>query len=500
MSVQGRKIKRNRFRKGIFRASTIRIVLPAVTTFLLFLVTIYFIFIPILESLQMKNEREMIRELTRTVISDLNSFEERARSGESTMQEAQAAAIEHVRKLRYGPELKDYFWIHSLDARMVVHPYREDLNEQDVSDFADPTGKKLFAEMVEVVKKAGHGYVDYMWQWKDDPERVVPKTSYVQLFEPWGWVVGTGVYLEDVRNEINAATFFFTLISTAVLAVVAILTFTLARTGMRAEDKRLTAEINLKTAAINLSRQKMQLQKLVGELEHSNKELDDFAYVVSHDLKEPLRGILGFSKILVRDYGGQIDEEWLSSLEAIQRLSLRMQTLIDTLLHYSRVGKKELKLEETDLSRLLEEVLDSIKLTLEESGAKIKIADWMPTVSCDRVLMGELFANLIINAIKYSDKPEKIVEIGWNEVVSDEGLGGSDNVYFVRDNGIGIAQKDFERIFTIFRRLHPQSEFGGGVGAGLTIVRKIIDKHGGRLWLESEPGEGSTFYFTVGEA
>jgi light-regulated signal transduction histidine kinase (bacteriophytochrome) len=166
-----------------------------------------------------------------------------------------------------------------------------------------------------------------------------------------------------------------------------------------------------------------------------------------------------------------------------------MDALIDTLLAYSRVGRLELNLEPCDLNLVLKDVLEDLQFRLEESGAQVRVPRVLPTVMCDRIQVSEIFSNLISNAAKYNDKADKWIEIGYQE--------GPVTVLYVRDNGIGIRDRHFETVFRIFKRLHGRDEYSGGTGAGLTIARKIAERHGGRLWLESTPGEGTVFYFTL---
>ena len=134
--------------------------------------------------------------------------------------DARRRAVEELRRLRYGPESKDYFWINDMHPYLIMHPYRPDLEGKDISGFSDPNGKKLFVEFVKTVKNGGAGYVDYQWQWKDDPQRIVPKISYVKGFDPWGWIIGTGIYVEDVRAEIAAITRRLTAVCLAILLLI----------------------------------------------------------------------------------------------------------------------------------------------------------------------------------------------------------------------------------------------------------------------------------------
>jgi signal transduction histidine kinase len=238
-----------------------------------------------------------------------------------------------------------------------------------------------------------------------------------------------------------------------------------------------------------------ELERRNEELHQSNKELDDFAYIASHDLKEPLRGIHNVSSFLIEDYAGKLDEEGRSKLETLMRLTRRMETLIDSLLHFSRLGRVDLAIDQVDLNEIVAEVLESLAITLQETGTQVRIPRPLPTVRADRARVGEIFYNLIVNAVKYNDKPEKWIEIG---TVARDGEGGPP-VFCVRDNGIGIPEKHHDSVFRIFKRLHGRDKFGGGTGAGLTIVKKIIERHHGRIWIESSAGEGTAFYFTLGE-
>jgi signal transduction histidine kinase len=229
-------------------------------------------------------------------------------------------------------------------------------------------------------------------------------------------------------------------------------------------------------------------------LDRSNRELDDFAYIASHDLKEPLRGIHNYSQFLLEDYERLLDADGRSKLETLVRLSRRMEALIDSLLHFSRVGRMDLALDRVDLNPVVAEALDSLAVPLAESGVEVRLPRPLPEVRCDRQRAVELFQNLLGNAIKYNDKPAG----RWVEVGFLDGQAGDGPVLYVRDNGIGIPDRHLDVVFRIFKRLHGRDQFGGGTGAGLTIVKKIVDRHQGRIWVESTLGEGTAFYFTLG--
>ncbi|MCC6795163.1 MAG: PAS domain S-box protein [Candidatus Hydrogenedentes bacterium] len=239
------------------------------------------------------------------------------------------------------------------------------------------------------------------------------------------------------------------------------------------------------------ARQAKMLHDYAEALEHSNRDLNDFSYIVSHDLKEPLRGIGSYSTFLLEDYGRVLDDEGKDKLQTLVRLTRRLEDFLDSLLFYSRVGRAELAMQPTDLAALVHDILDSLAEFLREHGAQVNVARDLPTVVCDGTRVGEVFRNLVANAVKYNDNSEKGVEIGWKQGPNNQ------PVFYVRDNGIGIPKKHHEKIFSIFKRLHARDKYGGGTGAGLTICRKIVERHSGNMWVDSEPGSGSTFYFTL---
>lgn len=234
------------------------------------------------------------------------------------------------------------------------------------------------------------------------------------------------------------------------------------------------------------------------ELERSNRDLDDFAYVASHDLKEPLRGMHNYAGFLLEDYASVLPEDGHQKLQTLQRLAARMEELIDALLRYSRVGRRDLTMAWHDPRDILDEALESIQTRLDE-GDDVEVLGTLPHAWCDRIRVGEVFQNLISNALKYNDKPAKRVEVGClgEAEPTAHPVPPGHNVYWVRDNGIGIREKHVDAVFRIFKRLHGRDKYGGGTGAGLTITRKIIERHGGAIWVESVKGEGSTFYFTL---
>ena len=244
------------------------------------------------------------------------------------------------------------------------------------------------------------------------------------------------------------------------------------------------------------------LARLNTELARSNDELDSFAYVASHDLKEPLRGIHNYSLFLLEDYADRLDADGVHKLETLVRLSQRMEGLIESLLQLSRVGRADLLVADVDPTAVLAAVAELLGPRFEQTHTTFTVAGPLPTVRADGVRLQEVFYNLISNGMKYNDQSAKTVAVGLvpPAAMADDvpsAASGRFHTFYVRDNGIGIDARHQTNIFKLFKRLHAQDKYGGGTGAGLAIAKKMVEKHGGSLWVESESGQGSTFYFTL---
>ncbi len=232
----------------IHRSFLLKVLLPVVLTLVLFVVALYQIVIPRFEEIVLDRKREMIREMTESVWHIADRYHQEVLQGRMTDEEAQRWTISQVQHLRYGEEGKDYFWITDHQPRMIVHPFRDDLNGKDLTNFRDSQGKALFVEIVRIVQKEGEGYVDYTWQWKDDSTRIVPKLSYVKPFTPWRWIIGTGIYIEDVKSEIAALESNVINISLWITVTISLLLFFIVLQNLRSERKRQRAEDDLREA------------------------------------------------------------------------------------------------------------------------------------------------------------------------------------------------------------------------------------------------------------
>ncbi|WP_180966717.1 ATP-binding protein [Cohaesibacter celericrescens] len=234
----------------------------------------------------------------------------------------------------------------------------------------------------------------------------------------------------------------------------------------------------------------IERETLIEKLVRSNEELDEFAHIAAHDLKEPLRAIHNHSSFLIEDYEDKLDEAGKKRLHRVQYLTKRMGQLISDLFYFSRLGREEASIEYTDVGAIISDIELTMKDTLEENRVTLLRPLPLPSIYCDRVRATEMFRNLIVNAIKYNDKVSKTVEVGYH---------AETNVFHVKDNGIGIDHQYHDLIFKLFKRLNTSKQFSEGTGAGLTFVHKIVSQQGGTIWLESEADVGTTFFFTLAE-
>lgn len=250
----------------------------------------------------------------------------------------------------------------------------------------------------------------------------------------------------------------------------------------------LEKTISLEKAHAQIAWLNADLNKNLRQLEFTNKELESFSYSVSHDLRAPLRSIIGYSKILEEDCAGKLNDNEKKSLHKVLRNARKMNCLIDDLLEFSRTGKKELVKSEIDMPALMQQAVAEIGNSIKHK-AEIRIGH-LDSAHADYTLLTQVWINLISNAIKYSSKREiSVVEIGSQRKVDQI-------VYFIKDNGAGFSMEYVDKLFGVFQRLHKADEFEG-TGCGLAIVQRIIIRHGGRVWAEAKVDEGATFYFSL---
>lgn len=273
--------------------------------------------------------------------------------------------------------------------------------------------------------------------------------------------------------------------------------------GLRADGSEFPVEISLSPMHSNtgllvisiirdISSRKQseeRLKAVAADLARSNAELEQFAYVASHDLQEPLRMVASYTQLLARRYAGKLDQDADEFIGFAVDGARRMQELINDLLAYSRAGTRPLQLDAVDVNRMVDQIVADFGVAIADSDAHVT-HDVLPTVQADATQLRQVFQNLIANGLKFH-RPEAAPRVHVSSRREDDAW-----VFGIEDNGIGIEPQYMERIFALFQRLHTRAEYPG-TGIGLAICKRIVERHGGRIWLESEYGHGTTFWFTL---
>lgn len=238
-----------------------------------------------------------------------------------------------------------------------------------------------------------------------------------------------------------------------------------------------------------------ELAYQANELQRSNKDLEEFAYIASHDLKEPIRAISNHAQFLAEDHGEVLGEDGAKRIARIRTLCEKSERSISDLLEFSRIGRSDEAALTVDVVEVIDTIQESLSDFLNDQNARIRIEGPFPNVVGDPARIQSVFLNLIVNGVRYNDQPEKQIEIGYRP-----GKGGKRGQFYVKDNGIGIPNQYRDKIFTIFKRLHSDKTYGPGTGAGLSIVRKIVEQYGGTISVASIEEEGTEFVFDLTEA
>jgi signal-transduction protein with cAMP-binding, CBS, and nucleotidyltransferase domain len=344
--------------------------MPSILAIVLFVISFYVFVIPFFEKNMMDRKKEMILELTNTAVSVLDEYNAMFQNGELSLSDAQQNATLQIEQMRYGPEGKDYFWIIDDTPLMVMHPYRKELNGQNLRNYKDSHEKTLFTDAADLVQKQNEGFIEYHWQWKDDTTRIVPKLSYVKGYQDWEWIVGTGIYLEDVNQEITTLKRRLLGISSIIIGIIILTLIYVIRQSLNIEQRRRTAEQNLR-----LSRQKYKglvdastegtLMFAEGKVVFANMK---FSRMVERPIHEIIR--LGFDDIF------EIAWENVAQLFEMPNKSLSLETNIrkpsgdlkETVLSISQIdysGKSSIIVVVKDMSRQLQMEKETEKLASE---------------------------------------------------------------------------------------------------------------------------------------
>ncbi len=459
---------------------SLRVVLPTFLTIILFTSVFMYVFIPTIRNNSMERKKEMIKALTTSAWSVLAKYHHDELQGLITRDQAQKLAVDQIKNMHYGQEMKDYFWINDMTPTMIVHPYRSDLNGQDLKNYTDLDGKKVFLEILNVVRASGSGFVSYKWQENDKTSLITPKISYVRQFAPWGWVIGTGIYVEDIDNEISK------LVQNGIIAAVVICIFNFLI---------LISIITISYSTHKKEREAtLELEKMRSSLALSEKmaSLGTLSAMVAHEINNPLSGILSYAKLsnrylLKENLTDSTIETVSNNLTVIASEAKRCGEIVKNLLLFAKQSQadvREIHLNEVIL--LSTKVIDhSAKMKELELITELDTGD--DIINCDPGTIQQILVSLIVNAIESSSEGKQII------VRTD--YSGSESIQIkVIDHGHGIAENDLPFIFDPF---FSTKDSNSSLGLGLSAVYGIVHQHSGTIQVESKLGSGTTFTITL---
>ncbi|MCP3940605.1 MAG: two component system sensor protein [Desulfobacteraceae bacterium] len=480
------------------RAFPVNIIVPVILTLILFIMVIFLVVLPLLEKNLMNGKRQTIMRLTEMAWSSLYIFHDHARRGMVSEDTAKKTAIRFISQVRYGPDFKDYLWVIDMVPVMIMHPYRPDLDGQNVSRFKDSNGTFVFSDMVKIVKehKDKAGFVNYLWQWEGDPTKIELKISYVKLFKPWGWIIGTGIYVDDVKAEIQNITHKLIWFCVGLMGVVLLLSAYViwAVSSVKKERQKALVQSRLREKQMIQADKMSSLGILVAGVAHEINNPATFLMLNAPNLK---KAWYAFIPILDTHFNDnptvrvcnmtylELRKRIELMLSGIQDGSARIKEIISELKDFTRSSDARMDYE-VDVNQVVAKSMDLTSVILKKSTflLSVEYGENLPRVRGNFGKLQQVMINLLVNAgqaLEHSDQSIHVL----TRLSDHKGF----LIIEVIDTGPGITQNDLKKMKDPFFTTRRDE---GGTGLGLSISEKIISDHSGVLEFSSPPGQGLT--------
>ncbi|OGT98377.1 MAG: hypothetical protein A2079_03355 [Geobacteraceae bacterium GWC2_48_7] len=474
-------------------------------------ISVYFLLIPLYEKKLLNERMEAVNNLVDVAISILQRNEKMVQQGLMRKDDAQKASLDNLRFLRYGNN--DYYWVHDLKLRMLMHPTQPELDNQNIADYQDLDGIKLFVKMNQVVQDSGKGFVSYQWP-RPDGTIPLPKLSRVQLFEPWGWVVGTGIYIDDVYAK--AAVVRRQAVTTGFVFVGFILVFSVFAARRINQPLRETlqlasqlanndpTETQFASVGNDETRRLLQvMQQVVADLNEARNAADsaskaksEFLATMSHEIRTPMNGVIGMTELLLET---ELDETQREYAEIVRKSGENLLGLINNVLDFSKIEARKMDLEilDFDLRVTLEDISNMLAMRAEDAGLELicRVDPDVPSyLRGDPGRLRQILTNLAGNAIKFTPAGEVVI----SATLESEQDGKVKIRFEIKDTGIGIPEARRVAIFNPFTQVDSSTTRKyGGSGLGLAICKQLTELMGGEIGVECHEGHGSAFWFTA---
>jgi signal transduction histidine kinase len=462
----------NLYHEGTVRY-LIRLLIPLIASLLLFAYLFFQVIIPKISDALMENKRQKIMEMTMIGMNVLEDSFMLEKSGKLSRAEAQKHAIGEIGRFRYGTEMKDYFWVINMDGVMLWHPYSKEIINVNMLEWEKKNNSTVTSTILAAARKYGSGFVNFVWQYYDNRDKKLGKICYMSTFKPWNWVIGTGLYEDDIKQQINNFKNRISAFFLVILVLVSLISFYMLYQNIKDRKKQLEMHNHI-----------IQNAKLAS--------LGTLAATVAHELNNPLTILMGYLQIL-KDSSFNVEKP----MEIVDRSLLaceRMHKLIDNLRTFARESKKE-DWNSVNINVVIENTIMIMDSKLKKHSITVtpSLDNNIETIWGEITQLESVFQNLISNSIDAFDNHINDNRKKEIKITSTETIKGKELVIIYRDNAGGMKKEVQEHIFDPF---FTTKAAGKGTGLGMSIAREILEKHNAHIKVQCEEGVGTDFTLT----